>query len=111
MSTLQFGLTPKMKPLTPNRSVLVAALDVGTSKIACLIGRQPQLFLCCIVELDLRGIFPEVCRSLQIAFAKDPLDHGIDVSRWRFGRGDETLPSSRQSRRVARPGEAGAEGF
>jgi cell division protein FtsA len=28
-----------MKPLTPNRSVLVAALDVGTSKIACLIGR------------------------------------------------------------------------
>ena len=39
MSTLQFGLTPKMKPLTSNRSVLVAALDVGTSKIACLIGR------------------------------------------------------------------------
>jgi cell division protein FtsA len=39
MSALQFGLTPKMKPLPPNRSVLVAALDVGTSKIACLIGR------------------------------------------------------------------------
>jgi cell division protein FtsA len=39
MSALQFGLTPKMKPLPSNRSVLVAALDVGTSKIACLIGR------------------------------------------------------------------------
>ncbi|TMJ99058.1 MAG: cell division protein FtsA [Alphaproteobacteria bacterium] len=39
MSALQFGLTPKMKPLPTNRSVLVAALDVGTSKIACLIGR------------------------------------------------------------------------
>ena len=39
MSALQFGLTPKMKPLPPKRSVLVAALDVGTSKIACLIGR------------------------------------------------------------------------
>jgi cell division protein FtsA len=38
MSALQLGLTPKMKPL-PKRSVLVAALDVGTSKIACLIGR------------------------------------------------------------------------
>jgi len=38
MSALAFGLTPKMKPL-PKRSVLVAALDVGTSKIACLIGR------------------------------------------------------------------------
>jgi len=39
MTALQFGLTPKMKPLPGNRSVLVAALDVGTSKIACLIGR------------------------------------------------------------------------
>jgi len=39
MSALQFGLTPKMKPLPPKRSVLVAALDVGTSKIACMIGR------------------------------------------------------------------------
>ena len=41
MSALQFGLTPKMKPLSPKRSALVAALDVGTSKIACLIG-APQ---------------------------------------------------------------------
>jgi cell division protein FtsA len=39
MSALQSGLTPKMKPPPPKRSVLVAALDVGTSKIACLIGR------------------------------------------------------------------------
>ena len=39
MSALQLGLTPKMKPLSPKRSVLVAALDVGTSKIACVIGR------------------------------------------------------------------------
>src|SRR5260370_38678821 len=39
MSALHFALTPKMKPLPGNRSVLVAALDIGTSKIACLIGR------------------------------------------------------------------------
>jgi cell division protein FtsA len=39
MNALAFGLTPKMKPLPPNRSVMVAALDVGTSKIACMIGR------------------------------------------------------------------------
>ncbi len=39
MSALQFGLTPKMKPLAPKRSALVGALDVGTSKIACLIAR------------------------------------------------------------------------
>jgi cell division protein FtsA len=39
MSTLQQGLTPKMKPLSPKRSALIAALDVGTSKVACLIAR------------------------------------------------------------------------
>ena len=39
MSTLQYGLTPKMKPLSVNRSGRVAVLDVGTSKVACLIGR------------------------------------------------------------------------
>jgi cell division protein FtsA len=39
MSALQYGLTPKMKPLAAKRSVLVGALDVGTSKVACLIAR------------------------------------------------------------------------
>src|ERR1700704_3800566 len=39
MTVLQLGLTPKTKPLAPNRSAMVAALDVGTSKIACLIAR------------------------------------------------------------------------
>jgi cell division protein FtsA len=43
MSVLQFGLTPKAKPLSPKRSALVAALDVGTSKVVCLIARlKPQ---------------------------------------------------------------------
>jgi cell division protein FtsA len=43
VSNLQFGLTPKAKPLSPKRSALVAALDVGTSKIACMIARlKPQ---------------------------------------------------------------------
>jgi cell division protein FtsA len=43
MNSLQSGLTPKMKPLSPRRSALVAVLDVGTSKIACLIARlKPQ---------------------------------------------------------------------
>ena len=43
MSPLHYGLTPKMKPVGPKRAALVAALDVGTSKIACLIARlKPQ---------------------------------------------------------------------
>ena len=39
MSPLNYGLTPKMKPLSPRRSALVVSLDIGTSKIACLIAR------------------------------------------------------------------------
>jgi cell division protein FtsA len=39
MSSLEHGLTPKMKPVSAKRSAVVCALDIGTSKIACLIGR------------------------------------------------------------------------
>jgi len=39
MSSLGHGLAPKMRPLSTKRTALVAALDIGTSKIACLIGR------------------------------------------------------------------------
>ena len=43
MSALQYGLTPKMKPVAAKRAATIAVLDVGTSKIACLIGRlRPQ---------------------------------------------------------------------
>jgi len=39
MTALHYGLTPKMKPIPPRRSALVAALDIGSSKVACLIAR------------------------------------------------------------------------
>ena len=39
MSALHYGLTPKMKPISPRRSAVVAALDVGSSKVVCLIAR------------------------------------------------------------------------
>jgi cell division protein FtsA len=39
MNTLGHGVTPKMKPVPAHRSVVVAALDVGSSKVVCLIGR------------------------------------------------------------------------
>ena len=42
-NVIRFGLTPKMKPVSPKRSAVVAALDIGTSKIVCMIARlQPQ---------------------------------------------------------------------
>ena len=41
--SLHDGFTPKMKPVSPRRSAIVAALDIGTSKIVCLIARlKPQ---------------------------------------------------------------------
>ena len=41
--SLRDGFTPKMKPVSPRRSAIVAVLDVGTSKIVCLIARlRPQ---------------------------------------------------------------------
>jgi cell division protein FtsA len=43
MNPLHYGLAPKMKPVSPKRRALVAALDLGTSKVVCLIARlQPQ---------------------------------------------------------------------
>lgn len=44
MSTVvRFGVTPKMKPVSPRRAAVVAALDVGTSKVVCMIARlEPQ---------------------------------------------------------------------
>jgi cell division protein FtsA len=37
------GLAPRMRPLSPRRSATVAALDIGTSKVSCLIGRLRPL--------------------------------------------------------------------
>lgn len=43
MSQLSYGLAPRMKPIDRKRTSVVAALDIGTSKIACLIGRLKPL--------------------------------------------------------------------
>jgi cell division protein FtsA len=41
--SFEHGLTPKMKPVSPRRSAIVAALEIGTSKVVCLIARlKPQ---------------------------------------------------------------------
>lgn len=37
--SLHYGLTPKMKPVSPRRAAIVAILDIGTSKVVCLIAR------------------------------------------------------------------------
>jgi len=42
-SVLSRGFAPRMRPLNPRRAAVVAALDVGTSKVACLIARLKPL--------------------------------------------------------------------
>ncbi len=38
----QHGLTPRLKPLSARRSTILSVLDVGTSKVVCLIAElQP----------------------------------------------------------------------
>src|SRR6185312_10064864 len=39
MSALSRGLAPRMSPVSARRSTIVAALDIGTSKVICAIGR------------------------------------------------------------------------
>ncbi|MBX3513252.1 MAG: cell division protein FtsA [Xanthobacteraceae bacterium] len=39
MNALVRGLAPRMKPLGHKRSSIVAALDIGTSKVACVIAK------------------------------------------------------------------------
>src|SRR5258708_24531746 len=39
MTGLDRNQTPKTRPVSHKRTALVASLDIGTSKIACLIGR------------------------------------------------------------------------
>lgn len=43
MKTLPHGVTPRLKPIPPKRAIDVSVLDIGTSKVACLIGRLRPL--------------------------------------------------------------------
>ena len=39
MTGLDCNQTPKTRPVAQKRTALVASLDIGTSKIACMIAR------------------------------------------------------------------------
>ncbi len=91
MNALQLGLTPKTKPLSPKRSALVAALDVGTSKIACLIARlKPQapqdVLLRRSHTVDLLGFGHTLARGIKagtvvdLAAAEEAIRQAIDLA-------------------------------
>jgi cell division protein FtsA len=58
MNPLRHGMTPKMKPLSPRRSATVAAIDIGSSKIACLIARLKP----CVVQ----DVLPRRTHSIEV---------------------------------------------
>ena len=99
MSSLQYGLAPKMKPVSPRRPALVAALDIGTSKIVCLIARltphAPQETLRRRSHgIEILGIGHVEAHGMKAGHVAD-----IQASR----RGD---PPRRRSRRALRLGAA-----
>jgi cell division protein FtsA len=91
MSALNYGLTPKMKPISPRRSALVAALDIGTSKIACIVARlrphPPQQILTRRSHaVEVVGFAHTGARGtkaggvVNLAEAEDAIRHAVDTA-------------------------------
>jgi cell division protein FtsA len=91
MNTLHYGLTPKMKPISPRRSALVAALDVGSSKVVCLIARlrphPPQQVLTRRSHaIEVIGFGHTVARGIKagsvvnLAQAEEAIRHAVDAA-------------------------------
>ena len=89
MNALHYGLTPKMKPISPRRSAVVAALDVGSSKIVCLIARLrphgPQQVLTRRSHaIEVIGFGHTVARGMKaggvvnLALAEEAIRHAVD---------------------------------
>ena len=85
------GVTPKMKPVSPRRSAIVAALDIGTSKIVCLIAQlKPQtapdslrqrshgIEILGIGHTEARGI--KAGAVINMAEAEQAVRHAIDLA-------------------------------
>src|SRR5271168_3607395 len=91
MNALHYGLTPKMKPISPRRSAVVAALDVGSSKIVCLIARlrphAPQQVLTRRSHaIEVIGFGHTVARGMKsgsvvnLALAEEPIRQAVDAA-------------------------------
>ncbi len=89
--SLQDGNTPKMRPISPRRSALVAGLDIGTSKIVCIIARlKPQtpqealrrrthgIEIIGIGHTEARGI--KAGAVVNLAEAEEAMRHAIDLA-------------------------------
>jgi cell division protein FtsA len=112
MSALNYGLTPKMKPIAPRRSALVAALDIGTSKIACIIARlrphPPQQMLprrSHAVEVigfgHTRARGTKAGGVVNLAEAEESIRHAVDAAERMAGLEIESVVLSISAGRLA----------
>src|SRR5204862_7176354 len=96
MSALQYGLTPKTKPLSPKRSAMVAALDIGTSKIACLIARlrpnaPPEVLHRRSHSVEVLGFGHTLARGMKAGSVVDLA--GAEEASWGHGAGSTLIPA------------------
>jgi cell division protein FtsA len=91
MSALHYGLTPKMKPIAPRRTAVVAALDVGSSKVVCLIARlrphgPQQVLTRRSHSIEVIGFGHTVARGMKaggvvnLAKAEDAIRQAVDAA-------------------------------
>jgi cell division protein FtsA len=91
MNPLHYGVTPKMKPVSPKRSAVVAALDIGTSKIVCMVARlkphPPQEVLRRRSHgVEILGIAHTHARGMkagavvELAQAEEAISHAVDLA-------------------------------
>jgi len=91
MNSLHHGVAPKMKPVSPKRAAVIAALDVGTSKIACLVARlkphPPQEVLRRRSHgVEIMGIAHTLARGMKagavvdLAETEAAISHAVDLA-------------------------------
>ena len=112
MTSLAYGVAPKMRPLSPKRSALVAALDVGTSKISCLIAKltpnAPQDVLRRRTHaIEVIGFSHTGSRGMKagnvidLVEAEEAVRHAVDVAERSAHRQVEAVVVSQSAGRIA----------
>ena len=85
----RLDLTPRLRPISPRRTVTLSVLDIGTSKVACLIARLKPLAAASGSKrrthaIEVLGIGHVRSRGVKcgaivdLAAAEDAIRHAID---------------------------------
>ena len=112
MNSLHYGVTPKMKPVPAKRSAVVAALDVGTSKIACLVAKlkpQPpqEVLRRRSHAVEIKGISHTVARGMKagavvdLAETENAISHAVDLAERMAGVQFESVIVSVSAGRIS----------